>query len=156
MKDIPKHVRIKLHAFNTSGIIGSDSKDTSGKFISADKKVNLSLPVSRRNKNLVDVLISIFFILTFPVHLVFQKRPSNFFRNVFDILRLNKTWVGYSQAARELPQLKKGVLTTTGLPASLNTLPPESLAASDRWYAIDYEVWEDVRMVRKGYKFLGA
>ena len=156
IKDIPKQVRIKFHAFNTSGIIGSDSKNTSGKFISADKKVNLSLPVSRRNKNLVDILISIIFIITFPVHLFLQKNPANFFKNVFDIILLKKTWVGYAQVSDQLPRIKKGVLTATGLPAALNTLPPESLAASDQWYAIDYDVWEDVNIIRRGYKFLGA
>jgi hypothetical protein len=155
MKDIPKQVRMKFHTANASGIIGSDSKSTSGKFISADRQINLSLPVSRRNKNLIDFLISIFFIITFPVHLFVQKKPGNFFKNVFDVLLLKKTWVGYSFNQASLPKIKKGILTTTGLPASLNTLPPESLAASDKWYATDYDVFEDLKIVWRRYKFLG-
>ncbi len=154
--DINKQVRIKFHAAHSSGIIGSDSKKTSGIFISSDKKIKLSLAISRRNKNLMDVVICIVFILTFPVHLFLQKKPVLFFRNVFDILFLRKTWVGYALQEANLPKIKNGVLTTTGLPSSLNTLPIESLLASDKWYAIDYDVWEDVKMIWRGYKFLDA
>jgi hypothetical protein len=79
-----------------------------------------------------------------------------FFKNVFDILFLKKTWVGYAFPENKLPKIKQGVLTTTGLPSSLNTLPQESLIASDKWYATDYDVWEDVKIIRRSYKFLGA
>jgi hypothetical protein len=102
------------------------------------------------------VLISISFIITFPLHLVLQKKPGMFFKNVFDILVLKKTWVGYAFPQNELPKIKHGVLTTTGLPSSLNTLPHESLIVSDKWYATDYDVWQDVKIIRRGYKFLGA
>jgi hypothetical protein len=54
-----------------------------------------------------------------------------------------------------LPQIKKGVLTTTGLPSVLNTLPRETLKAADKWYAVDYEVWADIRIIWRGYKYLG-
>lgn len=155
MKYIPQNVRMKFHTANASGIIGSNSKSTSGKFISADRKINLSLPISKRNKNLVDVLISLFFIITFPIHFFIQKKAGNFFKNVFEVLFLKKTWVGYSVNEDILPKIKKGILTTTGLPAVLNTLPIESLTASDKWYATDYDVWEDVKMVWNGYRFLG-
>ena len=154
VKAIPKQVRIKFHAAASAGIIGSDNTRTSGKFISADKKIKLSQPVSKRNKNFIDVVISICFIITFPVHFITQKKPIRFFRNVFDVLFLKRTWVGYSFPDPFLPKIKTGILTTTGLPSSLNTLPAESLAASDKWYATDYEVWEDVKIIWRGYKYL--
>ena len=156
MMKIPKHVRIKFHAADASGIIGSNSKKISGKFISADKKIKLSLAISKRNKNFIDVVISICFIITFPVHLLLKKKPQHFFRNIFDILLLNKTWVGYALPDKQLPKIKEGVLTTTGIPAFLNTLPAESLMASDKWYAADYDVWEDVKIIWRGYRFLGT
>ena len=149
-------VRIKFYASNAKGIIGSNSKKISGKFISSDKKIRLSLPISRRNKNFIDIIVSIFFIITFPLHLFTQKKPGQFFKNVFETLLLNRTWVGYAFPETTMPKLKSGVLTTTGLPASLNTLPAESLIASDKWYATDYDVWEDVKMIMHNYKFLSA
>ena len=153
---ISRKVRIKFYAFNATGIIGSNSKKISGKFISSDKKIRLSLPISRRNKNFLDAVVSICFIITFPIHLVTQKKPQQFFKNVFDTLLLNKTWVGYASLNTTLPKIKRGVLTTTGLPTTLNTLPAESLVASDKWYATDYDVWEDVKMILRSYKFLSA
>lgn len=154
LKNIPQQVRIKFHAAGSYGIIGSDSNQASGKFISADRKTNLSIPISKRNKNLIDVTISMFFIITFPIHFITQKKPMQFFRNVFDVIFFKKTWVGYALPQSSLPNIRKGVLTTTGLPASLNTLPDESLIASDKWYAVDYEVWEDIKLLRRGYKLL--
>ena len=153
---IQRNTRIKFYACNATGIIGSNSKKISGKFISSDKKIRLSLPISRRNKDFIDVVVSICFIITFPVHLFTQKKPRQFFKNVFDTLLLDRTWVGYSFPNATLPKIKIGVLTTTGLPASLNTLPEESLIVSDIWYATDYDVWEDVKMIMHSYKFLSA
>ncbi|HUS00642.1 MAG TPA: glycosyltransferase [Chitinophagaceae bacterium] len=155
VKEIPKRVRIKFHAENSAGIIGSDSTHTSGKFISADKKIKLSLPISKRNKNFIDAVTGICFLVTFPVHFITQKKPFRFFRNVIDILFLNRTWVGYALPETTLPKIKKGILTTTGLPPVLNTLPLESLRAADKWYATDYEVWTDIRIIWRGYKYLG-
>jgi GT2 family glycosyltransferase len=149
------NVRIKFHATGTMGNIGSDSREASIKYISPGKRIRLEHPVSRRNKNLVDILISLFFIITFPYHFARQKRPGLFFNNVFQVLLSKRTWVGYALATGDLPGLKSGVLTTTGLPATLNTLPAESLEASDRWYATNYEVWEDIKTVQQGYRFLG-
>lgn len=151
---IPKQVRIKFHTAGSAGVIGSDSTQSSGNFISADKKRRLSLPISKRNKNFIDAVTSICFLLTFPVHFITQKRPFRFFKNVFDTLLLNKTWVGYALPEKSLPRIKSGILTTTGLPSSLNTLPTESLEASDKWYATDYEVWQDVKMIWRGYRYL--
>ena len=156
MMHLPKHVRIKFYACNASGIIGSDSKRSSGDFISANKKNKLSLPISKRNKNFMDVVISISFLITFPLHLFLQKKPGMFFKNVFDIFFLKKTWVGYAFPQNAFPKIKQGVLTTTGLPSSLNTLPQESLIASDKWYAVDYDVWQDLKIISRSYKFLGA
>jgi GT2 family glycosyltransferase len=153
---IQRNIRIKFYASNATGIIGSNSKKISGKFISSDKKIKLSLPINRRNKNFIDVVVSICFLITFPLHLLTQKNPLQFFKNVFDTMLLNRTWVGYAFSEATMPKLKSGVLTTTGLPASLNTLPAESLVASDKWYATDYDVWVDLKLIMHSYKFLSA
>lgn len=156
VEQMPKHVRIKFHASGAESIIGSDSRYTSGKFVSTDKIYRLSLPVQKRNKYLTDVVVSGFFIITFPVHLLFQHKPVSFFKNVFDVLFLRKTWVGYALPEPQLPALKSGVLSTTGVPSSLNSLPAESLTSSDKWYASDYTVWQDIGLIRRGYRFLSA
>ena len=153
--NLPKHVRLKFHAANSAGIVGSDRKNISGKIIS-DKKIQLSLSVTKRNKNLIDVLISLLFLVTFPIHLLLQKKRAKFFKNVFNVLRLRKTWVGYASFLQELPKIKSGILTTTGLPSELNKVPQHGLQSSDLWYAAEYEVWEDVKIIWKHYKYLSA
>ncbi|MDQ6757940.1 MAG: glycosyltransferase family 2 protein [Bacteroidota bacterium] len=155
VEKLPQHLRIKFHAADSRGIVGSDSKNEGGKIISA-KEFRLSAQVSQRNKKLIDITISLFFILTFPFHFLLQKKPSSFFKNVFSVLFLHKTWVGYAFYLKELPKLKPGVLSTTGLPSQLNSLPDLSLQSADEWYAAEYEVWEDVKIIRKNYKYLSA
>ena len=157
LKQVPGHIRIKFHASFSQSIIGSDSKDLAGKTVSANRTMKLAMAINKRNKRFVGVLISIAFLLTFPVNLVLQKDRLRFFKNVFDVLFLHKEWVGYASAnSLELPSLKPGVLTTTGLPSALNALPFQSLQSTDTWYAMDYKVSQDVHIIWKGYHYLGA
>ena len=151
---LPGQIRIKIHAHGATGIIGSDSKNISGKIVSGDKTNRLATPVNKRNKKITDVLISLLFILTFPVNILLQKNIWRFYKNVFDVLLLKKTWIGYACDKHNGLFLKKGILTTTGLPALQNTLPQQSLQASDKWYATDYTLWQDIKIIFRGYKFL--
>ena len=155
ISDLNKNIKIKIHSKGSASIVGSDSKNETGKFISTDKNFNLSGPVALRNKRFIDVIISLFFIITFPFHL-FHKKPLQFFKNVFEVLLLRKTWVGYSAQNKNLPKLETGVITSTGLPSILNSLPPESLYACDEWYASDYTIWKDLKIIYKGYKILSS
>lgn len=155
VENLSKRVRVKFHAANSKGIVGSDRKNVGGKIIS-DEKPQLSYPVFKRNKNLIDVMVSVFFIITFPIHLLLQKKPLNFFKNVFAVLYRRKTWISYASYSNELPKLRPGVITTTGLPSALNTLPVESLQSSDEWYVTEYNIWKDVRSLLNNYKFLSA
>lgn len=155
VENLSKQVRVKFHAANSKGIVGSDSRNAAGNIIS-DERSQQPYPVFKRNKNLIDVIVSVFFIVTIPFHLLLQKKPFNFFKNVFIVLFRSKTWVGYASCLRELPKLKSGVITTTGLPSALNTLPAESLQSSDEWYVTEYNSWKDVRLLLRNYKFLSA
>jgi lipopolysaccharide/colanic/teichoic acid biosynthesis glycosyltransferase len=41
------------------------------------------------------------------------------------------------------------------VPKHLNILPEESLRKEDLWYVKDYSLWEDMKLVWKGYRYLG-
>jgi GT2 family glycosyltransferase len=150
---LPHHVKNKFHASGSSSIVGSDNKDTSGDTVSLGKKFTIANPVNRRNKNLLDAVTAIIFLLTFPLHFFTQKRPLLFFKNVFSVLCMQKTWIGYA-VKNNLPPVKNGILTSTALPAQLNRLPQESLLLSDEWYATSYKISEDIKKIAKGYKYL--
>jgi O-antigen biosynthesis protein len=153
IQQLPGGVRNKFHASGSSSIVGSDNKDVSGEYLTVNDKYTITNPVNRRNKNLLDAAVAIIFLLSFPVHLVLQKKPLRFFKNVFTVLLMQKTWIGYA-AAGKLPVIKNGVLTSTTLPAQLNDLPVESLLLSDEWYATYYSAATDLKKIIRGYKYL--
>jgi hypothetical protein len=155
-KIIPRHVRTMFHASCSESIIGSESKNIAGRYVAPHSNFKLASPLNKRTKQLADSIISVFFIITFPVHLLMQKKPHRFFRNLLDVFLMHKTWVGYSCTLKDLPRLKQGILTVTGLPSLMNTLPQKSLMSADVWYAANYSFWRDVQIVWNNYKFLGV
>ncbi len=150
---MPRYFRIKIYSACTNALIGSEGKDEAGNILK-DSNFRLAQAVSRRNKILADIMIAIVFLLSFPLHFIIKKRPLRFFENVFNVLLLKKTWVGYALYEKELPSLKPGVITTTGLPATLNTLPQKSLYASDNLYAKSFHIFNDIKIIWLNYKFL--
>ncbi|MFM2326351.1 MAG: hypothetical protein RIR31_553 [Bacteroidota bacterium] len=154
VQQLPEGIRNKFHASGSSSIIGSDSKDISGKYVAGNNKYTIANAVNRRNKNLLDAVVSVIFLLSFPVHFLTQKKPFHFFKNVFSVLFLQKSWIGYAVIANKLPVIKKGVLTSTALPQSINDLPIESLYLSDEWYATFYSASTDIKKIIRGYKYL--
>jgi GT2 family glycosyltransferase len=151
---LPPGVRNKFHASGSHSIVGSDSKNLSGDYVAAGKNYSIAKPVNRRNKRLTDIMISILFLVSFPVHLFLQKRPIRFYKNVIEVLFRQKTWVGYAGSPQGLPLIRKGVLTSTALPAILNELPTDSLMKSDEWYATGYSAIIDLQKIRRGYSYL--
>lgn len=154
IKELPSGIRNKFHASGSSSIVGSDSKNVSGDYVTAVKKYSIAKPINRRNKRLLDILVSLLFIISFPVHFALQKKPFRFYKNIFDVLLRKKTWVGYASAKNELPAIRKGIITSTELPAQLNELPEESLRKTDEWYASSYSLLLDLQKIRNGYKTL--
>lgn len=151
---IPHQVRIKFFAKGSHTIIGSDDKDVAGEFISKEEGYRLANAVYRRSKNLFDVIVSLVFLIVFPIHFFIKKRPALFFKNIFTVLSGKKTWVGYAAEEKSLPDLKPGIITTTGLPFALNTLPHESLLATDKLYAKHYHVLHDIKLVWNNSRLL--
>ena len=156
VQQLPEEVLYKFHASGSNSIIGSNDKDISGEYLSASDKYTIANPINKRNKNLLDVMVAIIFLLSSPLHLVLQKKPLRFFKNVFAVLFLQKTWIGYAAPSGDLPSIKKGILTSTTLPQSVNDLPTESLYLSDQWYATYYTTATDIKKLIRGYRYLSV
>jgi O-antigen biosynthesis protein len=154
LPSLPQHLRIKLYSAHTNTLIGSRRKDESGNYLSKNSSLRLSQPVSLRNKSLSDVVIALLFLITFPVHFILKARPFGFFKNVISVFLLKKTWIGYALPEKDLPPLKPGVLTSTGLPGFLNTLPDKSLLAADILYAKSFTIVNDAKIIWLNYKLL--
>ena len=151
---LPGTTRNKFHASGSNSIIGSDSKNTSGGFISNSIQYSIEIPLQRRNKRLLDIVVSILFLLAVPVIIFIKKRVAVFYKNVFLVLIGKKTWIGYAAQTNDLPKLKPAVITSTTLPAALNDLPVESLQKSDAWYASGYTLMTDLKKIGRGFKYL--
>jgi GT2 family glycosyltransferase len=154
---LPKNIRVKFHASKSRSIVGSDSKDTTGEALSKENGYKIANPYNSRIKRLIDFSVSLFFIISFPFHFLFVKRPFIFFRNCFLVLFAERTWIGYTINGKPLPPLRKAIIGCNGV--SLNTtqqLPAESLQLIDYWYARDYELIQDIKLIWKSYRRLGS
>ncbi|MEO8765216.1 MAG: glycosyltransferase [Ginsengibacter sp.] len=154
LPSIPFYLRVKFYTTRAHTLIGSGRRDEAGNYLSKDPAFRLSQPVNLRNKAMADVIIAFLFLITFPVHFILKARPVAFFKNVISVFLLNKTWIGYAGAEKDLPSLKPGILTTTGLPASLNSLPDPSLHDADIFYARSFSTVNDAKIIWLNYKML--
>ncbi len=154
VQQLPQGVKTKFHASGSSSVIGSHDKNISGKYVTKNVNYAIAMPVNRRNKNLLDAVVVVVLIITFPIHLILQKNRLKFFKNITAVLLMQKTWIGYATTDTNLPIIKQGVLTSTTLPAVINDLPLESLKLSDEWYATSYNAATDFKKIIKGYKYL--
>jgi hypothetical protein len=156
MPEIPAGVRRKLFASGLHFLIGGAGKSATGNYISRGELVHTNDALFIRNKRLSDFIIALFFLITFPFHIVAKSKPLHFYKNVFKVVFQKKTWIGYSLPENQLSPLKPGILTTTGLPAALNTLPDESLRTTDKIYRKNFHILTDIKIVSLNYKFLSC
>ncbi|MDB5251621.1 MAG: hypothetical protein JWP27_790 [Flaviaesturariibacter sp.] len=148
------HVRLRYHGSGTSSIVGSDSRGTTGEAI-AVAPLNLAKPYYRRAKRLLDVSVAIAGIIGIPVLVFLVRSPAGFLRNCVSVLAGSRTWVGYQVAGAQLPPLRPGVIASGGARIVAQSLPPESRERVDQWYARDYEVTQDLRLLLKNIRYLG-
>ncbi|MDP4283101.1 MAG: glycosyltransferase [Bacteroidota bacterium] len=151
---ISHHVRIKYFATGSHTIIGSDDKDVTGEFITEDENYHLANAVYRRSKNWFDLILSLIFLILFPFLVFIKNRPAIFLKNIMDVLLRKKSWIGYAGNKKSLPELLPGIITTTGLPHSLNSLPMQSLFKTDKLYAKHFRILHDLRLIWKNFNLL--
>ena len=157
IQQLPSGVKVKFHSEGSLSIVGSDSQNQQGEALSTENGFNLADPYNRRLKRLLDVSISLFYLITFPIHLLAVHKPLHFFANCFAVLLAQKTWVGYTKEEKKLPCIRKAVIACNGNLLSFSQqLPQESLETIDYWYAKDYEPANDLRLIWQQYRRLGG
>jgi GT2 family glycosyltransferase len=153
---VERKARLMIHAAGSESIVGSKSGKTSGDFVSTESRFQLSSPYLRRLKRLLDVSFALLALLSFPIQLIAVKKPLNFFANCVRVIFGYRTWVGYFKSSSSLPTLRTGILSSNGIPMStMRSLPEESLQMIDYWYARDYELSTDIKLIWAGYRNLG-
>jgi hypothetical protein len=155
IQQLPQNVSVRFHAYGSESIVGSDSKNSTGEFVSANANFQITQPYHKRMKRVLDISISLFILVTFPIHLLFIRQKP--LRNAATVLFGRKTWISYSHPKNWLPVLQPGILTTTGFPVKF-PYPANRETANliDHWYAKNYDWTEDLKIIIKNYKRLGG
>jgi hypothetical protein len=152
---LPSNISTRFFAVKSNSIVGSDSKDTSGESVSKEGHYYLSDPYQRRMKKVIDIVVALFILVTFPVHLLLFG--FKILKNACLVLIGRKTWVGYGVQDSKLPSLSPGVIPTSGRLSKENTSPDiEGLKKIDFWYAKKYDWTRDLKLIIKYYKYLGS
>jgi len=133
-------------------IIGSNSTESSGEYYSLEIH-EISKSDNKRKKRTLDLLFSLFLLLSLPVSILFFKNKKNLVVNIIDCLIGKKTYVGYNLQNTNhplLPKLKLSILH----PISNSSNSDELNEKINLIYARDYSVWKDIEILQKNWKQL--
>ena len=141
----------KIHSMGTDSIIGSNSKNTAGDLYSTEIVYTISTVANKRNKRLVDILISIVMILFAPFFIWFAKNKRSYLINLFFVLMGSKTFVGYED--EQLPTLKPYLLDVFPNIEKFNI--PNSNKEHLNWiYAKNYDAWQDIQLIWEKWRWI--
>lgn len=93
MEQLKRKYVFKIVPKESSFLIGSQSVETPGVLYSKDFNLAYFSPSNQRNKRILDLLICIFFLFTFPYFLI-SKRRNIIFANLLSVFLGRKNWVG--------------------------------------------------------------
>lgn len=156
IQELPKSVKIKIHAAGSQSVVGSHSKNITGEAVTYEQAFNLNNPHTQRLKRLTDVCVALLLLLSFPIHLFLVKKPLGLLYNSFAVLLGNKTWIGYAATGSGLPVLRPGVVASNGVPVKKQKIISfDSLYLLDFWYARDFVALNDIQILRNAYRNLG-
>ena len=150
---VTKGVEFKIAPQESLSIIGSNSIDTAGDLYVIDVN-NLGRPANIRMKRLLDITISILFILFSWALIWFQKNKLNFIGNLFKVLFGVYSWVGYGKnTKKELPAIRPSVLTPADKVKNKNDY--ERINKYYLNYSKDYKTENDLKIIFSQLNELG-
>ncbi|HEX2616321.1 MAG TPA: hypothetical protein VHL57_02200, partial [Flavobacteriales bacterium] len=117
----------------------------------------VSSSAAHRRKRLLDLVVAIVLLLTLPLNIWWVRDKGGYVKNLFRVLTGRRSWVGYSSQldkSLRLPRIRPGVLD----PVHADALRPVPLTVYrvNLTYAKDYHVWQDLRLVWRGFAGLGS
>lgn len=155
MSKLPKGINYKIVAAGSSVIIGSNSKNTAGDVYRINTNFELSNSIKQRNKRVLDIVYSIFFLLFYPILVWGIQHKLGFLSNSIAVLLGKKTWVGYFPMIQieQLPKLPPAILTPID---RLEHCPDKAaIQRLNFFYAKDYWSGLDWQLLRQSFAKLG-
>jgi GT2 family glycosyltransferase len=157
MTELGPQIDYRIVPSESLSIIGSQSKNSAGELYTVDIQFNIASSMSRRNKRVVDLLVTLVLLLGSPLLILGVDRKFGFLQNLFKVLIGRLTWVGYAgsgTAFEDLPELKRGVLTPeSGRGVVVKDEPTRKRL--NFFYAKDYRPATDVEIVLRAIRSLG-
>lgn len=141
-------LRFLFHMKNTLSVAGSHTLAPGAEIVSPFITYRIADPYQQRIKRLLDLLLA---LLLLPASL-FHPQKKGLLANIGKVLAGKRTWVGYAGDRPSLPRIRKGILTPPGNTGSTADVIP---GAADRFYARNYDWWQDMGIVFRNYRRLG-
>ena len=102
----------KIVSESSESIVGSNSKYSSGELYLVKVKFRIAEPFQRRNKRLFDIILALVGLLLLPIFIFLVQQKKLFIHYLFQILRNQRTWVGYAAPpSADLPPLPKSLFS---------------------------------------------
>jgi FlaA1/EpsC-like NDP-sugar epimerase len=151
---ISADVDFKIAPPESLSIIGSNSIDTAGDLYIIDVN-SISKPKNKRNKRLIDILLSLVLLLASPYLFFIQKKKNGYFRNIIQVLFGRKSWVGYGNEVHEnLPKIRSSVVTPSDAISNIS-IKADTRNRLNLAYSKDYKVENDLNIIWKSIRKLG-
>lgn len=146
-------VEYKIAPEASDSIIGSNSINTYDEIYGVDAN-SLTKSRNRRVKRCFDLVSALFFLISLPLHIWFIKQKKGFIRNIFSVLKGQKSWVGLPQQSEDCQTIPEGVLCPSdGFDFSQQD---ESLSHKvNMMYLQDYSVFNDISILWHCFNQLG-
>lgn len=152
------NVDYKIAPRESMSVIGSNSIETAGDLYVLDNN-SISKKRNVRKKRLLDLGLSLVFLIISPVLVWFQKRADFFFGNVFKVMIGKLSWVGYFSGDEisidHLPGLKPAVLSPVDAHKK-RKLSNRQIEKLNLIYCKDYTVLTDLSILFNGWRKLGG
>jgi len=150
------NVSVKIAPEESFSIIGSNSINTAGDLYTLDLNV-ITKPDNVRYKNLTDKILSIIFLITYPINFIFVKNKIRFLYNIFLVFFGNKSWVGFYKNNKNsnLPSIKKGILNPLDTIRKNSEIDENLKNNLNISYAKNYKVSTDLYIILVAFRELG-
>jgi O-antigen biosynthesis protein len=148
-------IDFKIAPPESISIIGSNSIHTAGDLYVLHINA-ISKPDNRKKKRLLDLFIAFSFLLTMPFFVWFFRKKSRLIKNILQVIRGDKSWIGYaphSLGQPELPVIRPGVLSPGDM---FDQAAPDNTRNHQLnvLYARNYSLLTDFEILLKGWKKL--
>lgn len=146
-------IDFKIAQPETSFLIGSNSIDSQGDLYVMDIN-RINKPANKRNKRLIDFILSLLAIILSPFLIWGYKSKGKFLKNLFGILFGKLSFVGYAKIHHSsnlrLPNIKRGILSSVMMVPS-KQLDDDGISRLNLIYAKNHSYLMDLKIIFKNF-----